>query len=166
MKTTIQLAIVGIILLTGCKKNEHGAARAYEPIYPNTPVNSSTVTYSRSNPNGQGGVELVYYDSVLVKMNLMELSEQAAEKILANNKAINLLYEAEDFVTVIDAIQGDDYNPVWREVEIEFNAGFAPHQFYSDDEVLAAAAGTNPEITLEPTDEIYRCAVIQHTKAQ
>jgi hypothetical protein len=99
-------------------------------------------------------------------MNLMELSEQASEKILTNNKAINLLYEADGFITVIDAIQGDDYNPIWREVGIEFNAGFAPHQFYNDEEILAAASGTNPEITLEPTDEIYRCAVIEPTKAQ
>src|SRR6266571_4872887 len=38
------------------------------------------------------------------------------------------------------------------------NAGHAPRQLFSDNEVAdAAAAG---EITLAPTDEVYRCSVI------
>ena len=41
---------------------------------------------------------------------------------------------------------------------IVFNAGFAPHQFLSDEEVLAAAAAG--EITLVETDEVYVCAVV------
>ena len=41
-----------------------------------------------------------------------------------------------------------------------FNAGFTPHQFFSDTEVEAAAAGPNPEITLVVTNEVYRCAVV------
>jgi hypothetical protein len=40
------------------------------------------------------------------------------------------------------------------------NAGFTPHQFTSDEEVLAAAAGPNPEITIVETDEVYRCSVV------
>jgi len=45
-------------------------------------------------------------------------------------------------------------------VQIVFNAGFTPRQLYSDDEVLAAAAGPNPEITLNMTDEVYWCPVV------
>jgi len=33
---------------------------------------------------------------------------------------------------------------------------------HSDTEVLAAAAGPNPEITIVATDEVYRCAVVGH----
>jgi len=59
---------------------------------------------------------------------------------------------------VLDAIQGDGFNPLWREVQITFKAGHAPRQLFSDTEVAdAAAAG---EITLAPTDEVYRCSVI------
>ena len=61
---------------------------------------------------------------------------------------------------MIDAIQGDGFNPLWHQVLIVFNPGFTPHQFFSDDEVLAAAAGANPEITLDVTDEVYRCSVV------
>jgi hypothetical protein len=45
-------------------------------------------------------------------------------------------------------------------VQIAFNSGFTPRQLYSDNEVLAAAAGPNPEITLTMTGEVYYCPVI------
>jgi len=63
---------------------------------------------------------------------------------------------------VIDAVPGDGMNPVWREAQIVFNAGFTPRQLYSDTEILAAAAGSNPEITINMTDEVYWCPVISH----
>jgi hypothetical protein len=66
------------------------------------------------------------------------------------------------FISVLDAIQGDGFNPLWREVQITFNGGFTPRQLFSDTEILAAAAGSNPEITLTTTDELYRCSVIGH----
>jgi len=62
------------------------------------------------------------------------------------------------FVSVIDAIQGDGFNPLWQEVQISFNAGVTPQQFTSDNDILAAA--TAQQITLTPTTEVYRCAVI------
>ena len=62
---------------------------------------------------------------------------------------------------MIDAIQGEGFNPLWRQNLITFNQGFTPHQFTSEDEVLAAAEGPNPEITMiVPTDEVYRCSVV------
>ena len=61
---------------------------------------------------------------------------------------------------MINAIQGDGFNPLWQQVLIKFNAGFTPHQFTSDDQVNAAASGPNPEITLVVTDEVYRCSVV------
>jgi hypothetical protein len=60
--------------------------------------------------------------------------------------------------SVLDAIQGDGFNPLWVEVQVVFNEGFTAHQFFSDEEIEDAAdAG---EITLVPTDEVYRCSVI------
>jgi hypothetical protein len=59
---------------------------------------------------------------------------------------------------VIDAIQGEGFNPLWLQVLIVFNEGFTPHQFTSDEEVLAAMAAG--EITLVTTDEVYRCSVV------
>ena len=61
---------------------------------------------------------------------------------------------------MIDAIQGEGFNPLWHQVLIIFNSGVTPRQFTSEDEVLAAAAVAHPEITLVPTDEVYRCSIV------
>ncbi len=90
----------------------------------------------------------------------------AEGSLLATNPSINTIYasndldEEQDFIPVIDAIQGDGFNPLWQQVLIVFNRGFTPHQFVSDEQVLAAAAGPDPEITLDVTDEVYRCSVV------
>jgi hypothetical protein len=63
-----------------------------------------------------------------------------------------------NFVSVLDAIQGDGFNPLWQEVQVVFNAGQTPHQLTSDTDILAAAA--NGVITLMPTTDVYRCSVV------
>ena len=162
MKTISNLAVVGMILLAGCNKSGVG------PATPNSKANMSVHSTNSlaSNPNGVGGVENIYYDGQLFMMNLKPFTDQPASSLLANNKSINILYQADGFITVTDAIQTDGYNPVWQEVDIVFNNGVTPHQFLSDTDVLAAASGPNATITLVPTHEIYRCDIIQHTKAQ
>ena len=103
-----------------------------------------------------------FYDGNQVTINIFEVP--SSETLLASNKSLNTIYvtndldEEQDFAPVIDAIQGDGFNPLWHQVLIVFNAGFAPHQFLSDEEVLAAAAAG--EITLVETDEVYICAVV------
>jgi hypothetical protein len=65
------------------------------------------------------------------------------------------------FASVLDAIQGDGFNPLWVEVQVVFNVPLTPEllqQLCSDDLINAAAkAGT---ITLVPTTEVYRCSVV------
>ena len=103
-----------------------------------------------------------FYDGNQVTINIFEVP--SSETLLASNKSLNTIYvtndldEEQDFAPVIDAIHGDGFNPLWHQVLIVFNAGFAPHQFLSDEEVLAAAAAG--EITLVETDEVYICAVV------
>ena len=103
-----------------------------------------------------------FYDGNQVRINIFELP--SSETLLAKNKSVNTIYatndldEEQDFAPVIDAIQGDGFNPLWHQVLIVFNAGFAPHQFVSEEDVLAAAAAG--EITLVETDEVYLCAVV------
>jgi hypothetical protein len=115
---------------------------------------------------GQGAKRKIpaYHDGELVTINILELNPSDA--LIAKNKSINEIYvsndldEEQDFNPVIDAIQGDEFNPLWRQILITFNAGFTPHQFFSEEEINAAAAGPNPEITLVETDEVYLCAVV------
>src|SRR5438034_900751 len=91
-----------------------------------------------------------------------EMPKNASGSLIPKNQSINEIYatndldEEQDFVPVIDAIQGEGFNPLWRQILIVFNPGFTPHQFFSADEVEEAALGANPEITLIETDEVYR----------
>ena len=116
--------------------------------------------------NGAAGQMPAFYDGALFTVNMKELPDAASAATIANNPSINEIYasndldEEQDFIPVIDAIQGDGFNPLWRQNLIVFNAGFTPHQFTSDEEVLAAAAGPDPEITIVETDEVYRCSVV------
>jgi hypothetical protein len=116
--------------------------------------------------NGAAGQMPAYYEGELFTVNMKEMPEDASAALIANNGSINEIYatndldEEQDFIPVIDAIQGEGFNPLWRQVLIVFNAGFTPHQFTSEDAIDAAAAGPNPEITLVETDEVYRCSVV------
>jgi hypothetical protein len=119
---------------------------------------------AHGNPKGAAGQMPAYYDGELFTVNIFEVP--ASEPLIQRDPTINVIYasndldDEQDFIPVIDAIQGDGFNPLWLQVLIVFNPGFTPHQFFSDDEVEDAAAGPNPEITLVVTDEIYRCSVV------
>jgi hypothetical protein len=116
------------------------------------------------SPNGAASQRPVFYEGDQVTVNMFEVP--ASEGLLDRNAAVNTIYasndldDEQDFLSVIDAIQGEGFNPLWHQVLIVFNEGFTPHQFVSEDEVLAAAGGANPEITLVPTDEVYRCSIV------
>ena len=118
------------------------------------------------SPNGRASQMPAFYEGDLFTVNMKELPQNASASIIAKNPNFNTIYatndldDEQDFFPVIDAIQGEGFNPLWRQVLIEFNPGFTPHQFTSEDEVLDAASGANPEITLTVTDEIYRCSVV------
>ena len=114
---------------------------------------------------GHGTDMPAYYDAMLFTINFMELSPDAERNAIAHNTAINKIYQSDPglpdgqpFISVIDAIQGDGFNPLWREFQITFTTGHTPRQLKSDDEVSAAAQ--SGEITLQPTDEVYICSVV------
>jgi hypothetical protein len=118
----------------------------------------------QGSPHGAAGQMPAYYDGELFTVNMFEVP--ASDPLIERNPSINIIFasndldEEQDFAPVLDAIQGDGFNPLWLQVLIEFNPGFAPHQFFSDVEIEAAASGPDPEITLVVTDEVYRCSVV------
>jgi hypothetical protein len=121
---------------------------------------------SKATMNRQETMD-AYYDDMLFTVNMEELGPQATQALLNHNNSINEIYayddldEPQDFIPVIDAIPGEQgYNPLWEQFLIEFNPGFTEHQFTNEEDIEDAAAGPNPEITLVPTNEIYRCSVI------
>ena len=113
-----------------------------------------------SSTNGSGGDMPAYYDGQLFTINFKLLHPD-----LHKNPSFNTIYQCDacatqglKFVSVLDAIQGDGFNPIWEEVQITFNPGFQPVQFTSDTEVLNAQQ--QGEITLTDTEEFYRCSVV------
>ncbi|HKO22061.1 MAG TPA: hypothetical protein VJX91_05355 [Candidatus Eisenbacteria bacterium] len=130
---------------------------------------ASTVRASAStsgSDKGAAGEMPAFYDGKLITINSVEVPEGSSDATIENDKSLNEIYatndldDPQDFFPVIDAIQGDGFNPLWRQNLIVFNPGFTPHQFTSDEEVLNAASGANPQIHLIVTDEVYRCAVV------
>jgi len=122
-------------------------------------------TVSASSPNGIAGAMPAYYDGRLFLINFKELSPTAEQTVLAGNQSVNTIFMSEDtlpggapFVSVLDAIQADGFNPLWQEVQITFEPGVTPYQITRDDDVTAAAE--RGDIELSSKDEVYRCSVI------
>jgi hypothetical protein len=120
---------------------------------------------AQGDPNGASTQRPVFYEGRSVTVNMFEVPA-ADGSVLDRNQSVNTIYasndldDEQDFNSVIDAIPGEAFNPLWHQVLIVFNQGSAPHQFTSEAQVLAAAAGAHPEITLVSTDEVYRCSVV------
>ena len=122
-------------------------------------------TSPAGSENGSAGDMPAYYDHVLFTINFKQMPDAAATDLLVHNPNVNLIYVSDDglpggqpFVSVLDAIQGEGFNPLCLEVQIVFKAGHTPRQLFSDDEINGAFnAG---EINLVPTGEVYRCSVV------
>jgi hypothetical protein len=129
--------------------------------------NSLSASSAAVSDNGVAGTMPAYYDGQLFTINFKELPSGGEAATLAHNGSINTIYQCDAcdglidggmFVSVLDAIHGDGFNPLWQEVQITFSAGVTPVQLTSDTDILAAAAAG--QITLTPTTEVYRCSVI------
>ena len=86
---------------------------------------------------------------------------------LHSKESLNFIYQSdpglpggESFISVIDAVPGDGFNPIWEEVQSTFTDGNTPRQVYSDDEIEAAV--DSGEITPTFTGEVYWCSVVGH----
>ena len=120
---------------------------------------------STTTPRGKASSIPAYYDSELLTIHFVEFSPNAEQSLLQHNKNLNFIYQSDPglpggqpFISVIDAIPGDGFNPIWEEVQITFKPGHTPRQLFSDTEVGAAFdAG---EITLRLTGEVYWCPVV------
>src|SRR6266446_3577069 len=115
--------------------------------------------------NGSAGDMPAYYDHHLLTINFKELPSGGESANLQHNGSINTIFMSDaglpggqPFISVLDAIQGDGFNPLWLEVQVNFKAGHTARQLFSDNEV--ADAFNAGEITLTATGELYRCAVV------
>ena len=78
------------------------------------------------SPNGSASQRPVFYDGGQVTVNMFEVPASA---LLDSNRSINTIYatndldEEQDLLSVIDAIQGDGFNPLWHQVLIASQPG-------------------------------------------
>jgi hypothetical protein len=115
--------------------------------------------------NGTASEIPAYYDAELFAIQFVEFSPAAEKALLQYNQSLNFIYQSDaglpgdqPFISVIDAVPTDGFNPIWEEVQITFTDDNTPRQLLSDDEIEAALdAG---EITLEFTGEVYWCPVV------
>ena len=118
-----------------------------------------------ASANGSASAIPAYYDDNLFTILFVEFSPAAERSLLQHNKSLNFIYQSdaglpggEPFISVIDAVPGDGFNPIWEEVQITFTAGNTPRQLFSDTEVEDAF--DSGEITLTFTGEVYWCPVV------
>jgi len=152
------------VLAIGCR------SEAAEVTSPSTQSDLSAAPNAMAAPStanikGIGGVMPAYYDDKLFRINFSELPAGGESANLARNGSINIIYQSDGcmpggkmFVSVLDAIQGDGFNPLWQEVQVVFPNPSTCQQFTSDNAILAAAA--SGLVRLVPTTEVYRCSVI------
>src|SRR5262245_43919561 len=103
--------------------------------------------------NGKASEIPAYYDGKLFTIQFVEFPPAAEQSLIQHNKNLNLIFQSdaglpsgEPFISVIDAIPGDGFNPIWLEVQITFTTGHTARQLFSDEEIAdALVAG---EITL------------------
>jgi hypothetical protein len=154
-----QIALITLSAMWSACQSDPTAPRMASPSGTNPMVQESRSVKAALSTNGAAGQTPAFYEGDLFTVNMKELPEGASAATIAHNGNINEIYasndldDEQDFVPVINAIQGEGFNPLWRQNLIVFNQGFTPHQFTSEADVLAAAAGANPEITIVPTDE-------------
>jgi len=162
--TSILLVLVGVFC--GACSHHGSMSPTTAPQQGTLRASASAAPIQASSTNGSASQMPAFYDDKLFTVNMKQMPDPGSASTIAHNGSINEIYASNDldeeqtFTPVLDAIQGDGFNPLWRQNLIVFNTGFTPHQFTSDTDVLAAASGSNPEITIVTTDEVYRCSVV------
>jgi hypothetical protein len=123
-------------------------------------------TQATTNKDSEGAATQIpaFFNGQSVTINVVQLSDNAAASILANNPRLQTIFvtndldEPQTFAPVLSAVPGQNFNALWDQVLIQFNPGVTPHQFTSEADILAAAKAG--QITLIDTGEVYRDSVV------
>jgi hypothetical protein len=106
---------------------------------------------SEGSMNGAAGQMPAFYDGELFTVNMKEMPDNASDSLRGSNMSINTIYasndldEEQEFTPVIDAIQGDGFNPLWDQVLIVFNEGFTLTSSFPMSKFLRLRPGPIPK---------------------
>jgi hypothetical protein len=129
---------------------------------------AETAVRAAGSANGSGGDMPAMYDCQGFTINFKQLKDTSASALQQHNGSINTIYMCDQceaagmmFPSVLDAIQGEGFNPLWVEVQVVFNVPITAEllQGLCSDDLINAAADAGM-ISLMPTDELYRCSVV------
>ena len=155
---------VSVIPLT----HASGGAAALSPHSSHQPA-LPLATQATTTKDSEGAATQIpaFFNGNSVTINVLQLSDNAAASILANNPRVQTIFVTNDldqpqtFAPVLSAVPGQNFNGLWDQVRIQFNPGVTPHQFTSEADILAAAKAS--QITLINTGEVYRDSVVGGT---
>src|SRR5260221_5838102 len=124
-----------------------------------------TANTHAASANGAASEIPAYYDHNLFTIQFVEFPPAAEKSLLQHNASLNFIYQSDaglpggqPFISVIDAVPADGFNPIWEEVQITFTQCHTPRQLFSDTEVEAAFEPGG--ITLTFTGEGYWWPVV------
>lgn len=168
MKTSahylIALLLVGAI--TSCSKTE------LQNMDPKT-----TVVEHREQPVSTQGpglltklqTQLTYFDWHTYNIQLTKIIDEPVVFLLPDrSEPANLyVYDAgiqpgpnnQPYLPVSSVNVTSSGKTVLREMVIQFNSGINPHQFYSEEDIMASVNGVHPLITVHATGRVYEAAL-------
>ena len=133
-------------------------------VIPLTALPQATQATTTKDSEGAATQIPAFFNGQSVTINVVQLSDNAAASLLANNQNLQTIFVTNDldqpqtFAPVLSAVPGQNFNALWDQVLIQFNPGVTPHQFTSEADILAAAKAG--QITLVNTGEVYRDSVV------
>ena len=143
-----------------------GRALPSVSVSPLTAPSGGAATQATTTKDSEGAATQIpaFFNGQSVTINVVQLSDNAAASIIANNPRLQTIFVTNDldqpqaFAPVLSAVPGQNFNALWDQVLIQFNPGVTPHQFTSEADILAAAKAG--QITLINTGEVYRDSVV------
>src|SRR4030095_14232379 len=125
LKSTLEFIVVALLFLisSACQStNQPSAPSQITPATvaasPGDPLSATAggrALAQGASSNGAAGQMPAYYEGQLFTVNMKEMPEDASASLIANSPSINEIYasndldEEQDFVPVIDAIQGEGF---------------------------------------------------------
>ncbi|HLP50819.1 MAG TPA: hypothetical protein VK154_08040 [Chitinophagales bacterium] len=159
MKTATHIiSLLAIIcLMVSCNKSEIEELETHK-----TTANHKTLTIDDSDGmivRNMTPIQVFFHWHAFTVMLTKAIDEPAVfaapEKREPNEIFVYDDESSSRFRPIISALADPGTYMLWREMQIVFNPGFEPRQFYSRDEVMEASQAPNPIITFVPTGVVY-----------
>jgi len=157
-KVTAWIAMFGLLVFMSCDKSSY--TEEFQLTKTTTDGNNGGFGITPDPGATRDSVRTtLYFEDRLLNAFLIGLSPNEISYVIGKHVPTSTLYSYGDlhqpatFIPVTDDI---NFNPIWREMQIDFNPGFTPYQFTSSAQIDSSLHAASPEITVTMTDNFYR----------